>query len=30
MTEITEKMALMVNCVITPIELTKPDKEAYT
>ena len=30
MTEITEKMALKGNCMITPIELTKPDKEAYT
>ena len=30
MTEITEKMALKGNCMITPIELTNPDKEAYT
>ena len=30
MTEITEKMALEGNCMITPIDLTKPNKEAYT
>ena len=30
MTEITEKMALNGNCMITPIELTKTDKDAYT
>lgn len=30
MTEITEKMALKGNCMITPIELTKTDKDAYT
>lgn len=30
MTEIAEKMELNGNCVITPIELTKSDKEAYT
>ena len=30
MTEITEKMALKGNCMLTPIELTKHDKEAYT
>lgn len=30
MTEITEKMALKGNCMLTPIELTKSDKEAYT
>ena len=30
MVEVTEKMALKGNCMITPIELTKPNKEAYT
>lgn len=30
MMEITEKMALQGNCMITPIELTRPDKDAYT
>lgn len=30
MKEITEKMALKGNCMLTPIELTKPNKEAYT
>lgn len=30
MSEITEKMALKGNCMLTPIELTKPNKEAYT
>lgn len=30
MNEITEKMALNGNCMLTPIELTKPNKEAYT
>lgn len=30
MKEITEKMALEGNCMITPIDLTKPNKEAYT
>lgn len=30
MIEITEKMALEGNCMITPIELSKPDKNAYT
>lgn len=30
MTEITEKMALQGNCMLTPIELTKSDKDAYT
>lgn len=30
MMEITEKMALEGNCMLTPIELTKPNKEAYT
>lgn len=30
MTEITEKMALEGNCMITPIDLTKPNKDAYT
>ena len=29
MNEITEKMALKGNCMLTPIELTKPNK-AYT
>lgn len=28
--EIAEKMTLMGNCMITPNELTKPNKEAYT
>ena len=30
MTEITEKMTLKGNCMITPNELTKTDKNAYT
>lgn len=30
MTEITEIMALKGNCMITPIELTKNSKDAYT
>lgn len=30
MIEITEKFALQGNCMITPIELTKSDKNAYT
>ena len=30
MNEIAEKMALKGNCMLTPIELTKPNKEAYT
>lgn len=30
MTEITEKLALQGNCMITPIELTKPSKKDYT
>lgn len=30
MIEVTEKMALKGNCMITPIELSKPNKEAYT
>ncbi len=30
MKEITEEMALKGNCMITPIDLTKPNKEAYT
>lgn len=30
MTKITEKMALKGNCMITPISLTRPNKEAYT
>lgn len=30
MMEITEKMALKGNCMITPIELTKKSKDAYT
>lgn len=29
-TEITEKMALKGNCMITPIDLTRQDKNAYT
>lgn len=28
--EIAEKMALEGNCMITPIELTKSEKDAYT
>lgn len=28
--EITEKMALKGNCMLTPIELTKKDKDVYT
>lgn len=28
--EITEKMALKGNCMITPIDLTKQDKDSYT
>lgn len=30
MVEITEKMTLKGNCMLTPIELTRPDKDAYT
>lgn len=30
MVEITEKMTLQGNCMLTPIELAKPNKEAYT
>lgn len=30
MMEITEKMALKGNCMLTPIDLTKHDKNAYT
>lgn len=30
MIEITEKMTLQGNCVITPNDLTKTDKDAYT
>ena len=30
MVEITETMALRGNCMLTPIELTRPNKEAYT
>lgn len=30
MAEITEEMALKGNCMITPIDLTKVDKDAYT
>lgn len=30
MKEITEYMALQGNCMITPIDLCKPNKEAYT
>ena len=30
MTEITEKMTLKGNCMITPIDLTKSDKDSYT
>ena len=30
MQEITEKLALEGNCMITPIELTKSSKEEYT
>ena len=30
MTEITEKMALKGNCMLTPIELSRPKKEDYT
>lgn len=30
MIEITEKMALEGNCMITPIELTMKDKDSYT
>ena len=30
MLEVTEKLTLDGNCVLTPIELSKADKEAYT
>ena len=30
MVEITEKLALEGNCMLTPIELTKFGKDAYT
>lgn len=30
MKKITEKMTLEGNCVLTPIELTRPNKEAYS
>lgn len=30
MTEITEQLTLQGNCVLTPNELTRPNKEAYT
>lgn len=30
MIEITEKMALKGNCMLTPIELSRPKKEDYT
>ena len=30
MVEITEKLALEGNCMLTPIELTKSGKDAYT
>jgi len=30
MTEITEKMALKGNCMLTPIELSRSKKENYT
>ena len=30
MVEITEKMALEGNCMLTPIDLSNPDKNAYT
>lgn len=30
MMEITEKMELQRNCMLTPIYPTKPDKDAYT
>lgn len=30
MLEITEKLALQGNCMLTPIELTKKNKEFYT
>lgn len=30
MMEISEKMELMENCVLTPIYPTNPDKDAYT
>ena len=30
MTEMTEKLALEGNCMLTPIELTKSGKDSYT
>ncbi|MBP3702015.1 MAG: hypothetical protein J6I64_08990 [Lachnospiraceae bacterium] len=30
MKEITERLALQGNCMITPIELTQPSKDAYS
>ena len=30
MQEITEKLALQGNCLLTPIELTKKNKDAYS
>jgi hypothetical protein len=30
MKEITEKMALKGNCMLTPIELARPNKDAYS
>lgn len=30
MIEIAEKLTLQGHCMLTPIELTKPDKKAYT
>lgn len=30
MIEITEKLALKGNCMLTPIDLTNPNKDAYT
>lgn len=30
MMEISEKMELMENCILTPIYPTNPDKDAYT
>lgn len=30
MNEITEKMELAGNCMLTPIKLTRPNKESYT
>ena len=30
MNAIAERMTLKGNCMLTPIELTKPNKESYT